>query len=118
MFFAVLPPTVSEPDLCLFLQVVIPAAMVLGGVFALGIGLSLKSQFQKPATGGEALVGQEGDARSVVTRRGGSVFVAGSHWSAVAGMGTEIPAGRRVKVTAVAGLVLTVVAVEEDPGGS
>jgi membrane-bound serine protease (ClpP class) len=99
-----------EPELRLSLQVIIPVVLVVGGFFALGAWLSLKSQFRKPATGAGGLIGQEGDARSPVNRSGGSVFVAGTHWNAVAD--TEIPVGRRVKVIAVTGMVLTVAEVK------
>ena len=100
-----------EPELRLSLQVIIPVVLVVGGFFVAGTWLSLKSQFRKPVSGAAGLIGQEGDARSLVTGNDGSVFVAGTHWNAVAE--ADIPIGHRVKVTAVTGMVLTVVEVEK-----
>jgi len=61
---------------------------------------------RRPVSGAEGLVGQEGDARTAITRDGGTAFVAGAHWNAVAD--TEIPSGRRVKVVAIKQMTLKV----------
>lgn len=99
-----------DPALRVSLQVIVPVVAVVGGFFALAVWLSLRSQFRKPATGSAGLVGQEGDARTVVDANDGTVFVAGTHWHAVAGV--DIPAGSKVRVTAVNGMTLTVEALE------
>ena len=61
---------------------------------------------RRPVSGAEGLVGQEGDARTLITPNGGTAFVAGAHWNAVAD--AEIPAGRRVKVVAVKQMIVKV----------
>ncbi len=59
--------------------------------------------------GFQGLVGEEGDALSDVGPQGGEVFVHGEYWRARAA--APIPRGARVRVTAVDGLLATVVAV-------
>ncbi len=99
-----------DPALRVSLHVIVPMVAVVGGFFAVGVWLSLRSQFRKAVTGSAGLIGLEGDARTVVDANDGTVFVAGTHWHAVAG--TEIPAGSKVRVTAVNGMTLTVEALE------
>lgn len=95
-----------DPAMRVSLQVVIPVVLITGAFFALGVWLSLKAMIRRPVSGSEGLVGQEGDARTLITREGGTAFVGGAHWSAVAD--TEIPAGRRVEVIAVKQMILKV----------
>jgi membrane-bound serine protease (ClpP class) len=52
-------------------------------------------------------VGEEGEAMSDIGPDGGRVFVHGEYWSGRAE--TPVPQGVRVRVTAVEGLLLTVV---------
>ena len=58
-------------------------------------------------TGAPGLVGEEGEAMSEVGPDGGQVFVHGESWRARAA--APVPRGARVRVTAVEGLLLTVV---------
>ena len=95
-----------DPAMRVSLQVIIPVVLITGAFFALGVWLSLKAMVRRPVSGVEGLVGQEGDARTAITRDGGTAFVAGAHWNAVAD--TEIPAGRRMKVVAVKQMTLKV----------
>jgi len=95
-----------DPAMRLSLQVIIPVVLITGAFFALGVWLSLKSMIRRPVSGIEGLIGQQGDARTAITRDGGTAFVAGTHWNAVAD--TEIPAGRRVKIVAVKQMTLKV----------
>ncbi|MDD5678991.1 MAG: nodulation protein NfeD [Kiritimatiellae bacterium] len=95
-----------DPAMRVSLQVIIPVVLVTGAFFALGVWLSLKAMVRQPVSGAQGLIGQEGDARTVITRDSGSVFVAGAHWNAVADM--DIPSGRRVKVVAVRQMTLKV----------
>lgn len=95
-----------DPAMRVSLQVIIPVVLITCTFFALGVLLSLKAMVRRPVSGAEGLVGQEGDARTVISRDGGTAFVAGAHWNAVAD--TEIPAGRRVKVVAVKQMTLKV----------
>ncbi|MBU0715767.1 MAG: nodulation protein NfeD [Verrucomicrobia bacterium] len=95
-----------DPAMRVSLQVIIPVVLITGAFFALGVWLSLKAMLRRPVSGVEGLVGQEGNARTVITRDGGTAFVTGAHWNAVAD--TEIPAGRRVKVVAIKQMTLKV----------
>ena len=95
-----------DPAMRLSLQVIIPVVLITGTFFALGVWLSLKSMIRRPVSGIEGLVGQEGDARTAITSNGGTAFVAGTHWNAVAD--TEISVGRRVKVVTVKQMTLKV----------
>jgi membrane-bound serine protease (ClpP class) len=64
--------------------------------------------------GAPALVGESGDALSDVGPAGGQVFVHGEYWQARSAV--AIPRGARVRVAAVDGLTLTVVAVDRAAG--
>jgi membrane-bound serine protease (ClpP class) len=96
----------ADPAMRVSLQVIIPVVLITSAFFALGVWLSLKAMIRRPVSGVEGLVGQEGDARTAINRDGGTAFVAGAHWNAVAD--AEIPAGRRVKVVAVKQMTLKV----------
>jgi membrane-bound serine protease (ClpP class) len=61
-----------------------------------------------PALGAPALLGASAEALSPVGPDGGEVFLHGEYWQARSA--TPIPAGTRVRVTAVEGLTVTVVA--------
>ena len=98
-----------DPAMRVSLQVIIPVVLITGAFFALGVWLSLKAMIRRPVSGAEGLVGQEGNARTAITRDGGTVFVAGAHWNAMAD--TEIPASCHVKVVAVKQMTLKVEAV-------
>jgi membrane-bound serine protease (ClpP class) len=95
-----------NPALRASLEVIIPVVVVTGAFFTIGVVLSIRGLRRKPSSGSPALVGQEGDARTVVNRDGGRVFVAGAHWSAFSD--AEIPEGRKVRVVAVKGMTLKV----------
>ena len=55
-----------DPALHASLQVIIPVVLVTGAFFVVGVYLSIRSLRRKPTTGGDALVGQEGDARTPI----------------------------------------------------
>ncbi len=95
-----------DPALRASLQVIVPVVLVTAAFFIVGIYLSIRALRRRPASGGEALVGQEGDARTPVDRNGGSVFVAGAHWSASSD--EPIAEGRPVRVIEVKGMSLKV----------
>jgi membrane-bound serine protease (ClpP class) len=61
--------------------------------------------------GASALVGAEGSALSDIGPAEGEAFVRGEYWQARSA--APVPRGARVRVTAVAGLTVTVVAVDE-----
>jgi membrane-bound serine protease (ClpP class) len=95
-----------DPALHASLQVIIPVVLVTGTFFIVGIYLSIRALRRKPASGGSALVGQEGDARTPIDAKSGSVFVAGAHWNAFSD--GEIAEGKRVRVVEVKGMSLKV----------
>jgi membrane-bound serine protease (ClpP class) len=95
-----------DPALHASLQVIIPVVAVTGAFFIVGIYLSIRALRKRPASGGSALVGQEGDARTPIDAKGGRVFVAGAHWSAFSD--AEIAEGTRIRVIAVKGMSLKV----------
>ncbi|MFH1478109.1 MAG: nodulation protein NfeD [Verrucomicrobiota bacterium] len=95
-----------DPAMRVSLQVIIPVVLVTGAFFAIGIWLSLKAMIRRPVSGIEGLISQEGDARTAINRDGGTAFVAGAHWNAVADM--DIAAGDRVRVVEVRQMTLKV----------
>jgi membrane-bound serine protease (ClpP class) len=95
-----------DPSLHASLQVIIPVILVTGAFFAIGVVLSVKALRRKPSSGGTALVGQEGDARTPISKNGGRVFVAGTHWNALSD--ADILEGKNVRVVAVKGMTLKV----------
>jgi membrane-bound serine protease (ClpP class) len=95
-----------DPARRVSLSVIIPVVLAVGGSCAVAVWLSLRSQFRTPVSGAAALIGQEGDARTAIRAKGGTVFVAGAHWNAVAV--EEIPMGKRVRVTGVNRMTLAV----------
>lgn len=95
-----------DPAMRASLQVIIPVVAVTAAFFVIGVWLSIKTLRTKPFSGDKGLLGQEGDARTLVNKDGGRVFVAGTHWSAWSE--TEIPEGTKIKVVEVKGMTLKV----------
>jgi membrane-bound serine protease (ClpP class) len=95
-----------NPAMRASLEVIIPALIVTGAFFVIGVVLSIRSQHKRPTTGSVALVDMEGDARTAVNRDGGRVFVDGTHWSAFSD--EEIAQGAKIRVVAVKGMTLKV----------
>jgi membrane-bound serine protease (ClpP class) len=88
--------------------VVWPTPIVLGlllGLMAWNVARSRRAPLQ---LGAPALVGERGEALSAIGPQAGEAFVHGEYWQARSG--EPIPQGARVRVTAVDGLVVTVVA--------
>ena len=81
---------------------------VLAAALVLMLGrLAIRAQRQPPATGAEAMVGEQGHALAPIAPGAfGQVSVHGEIWRATSG--ASIAAGDRVRVTAVNGLTLTV----------
>ena len=84
------------------------ALAALLGVMAWKVGASRRRRL---VLGPQGLVNEVGSALSDLGPDGGEVFVHGEYWRAKAG--EAIPRGSRVRVVAVDGLLLTVVAVRE-----
>ncbi len=95
-----------DPAMRASLQVIIPVVLVTAAFFIIGVWLSIKTLRTKPFSGDKGLLGQEGDARTLVNKDGGRVFVAGTHWSAWSE--TEITEGSKVRVIETKGMVLKV----------
>lgn len=95
-----------DPALRVSLRVIIPAIVVVGAFFIVGVVLSIRALRKRPTIGDVSLIGQEGDARTPIGPAGGRVFVAGAHWNAVSA--TEIAEGRKIRVVGVKGMTLTV----------
>lgn len=92
-------------------QVPLPSiiGIPIGLAVIIGIGMRkvLQSRHLQPTTGQEGLLGATGTVK-VALEPQGSVFVWGERWTATSEDGEPIPAGERVKVTAVDGFRLTV----------
>jgi membrane-bound serine protease (ClpP class) len=89
-----------------------PIAVALAlGFMAYKVAAARRGPLQLGAPG---LVGTAGEALSEVGPAGGEVFVHGEYWHARSGM--PIPKGARVRVVAVDGLTVTVVADQAQTG--
>jgi membrane protein implicated in regulation of membrane protease activity len=80
--------------------------LVTAAFFVIGVWLSLKTLHKKPFSGDKGLLGQEGDARTLINKDGGSAFINGAHWNAWSD--TEISQGAKVVVVGVKGMKLKV----------
>lgn len=83
----------------------IPVAIAL--VLAFAVRKAWQARRAKPVTGEEGLLGSIGTVK-VALEPQGSVLVWGERWQATSASGQPIPAGERVRVTAVEGLHLKV----------
>ncbi len=86
--------------------VIIPAVVTTLLFFLFAVGLGLRAQRRKTATGDKGMVGERGRAVTPVGPAGGQVFVHSEYWRATAA--EEIPAGAAVEVVAANGLGVTV----------
>ncbi|MCC7368919.1 MAG: nodulation protein NfeD [Chloroflexi bacterium] len=103
----------AAPWITLSAWTVVGVTATMAGFFLVVARLVSRSQHLKPAAGAEALIGQVGRVRSPLTPAG-MVFVDGALWEATAeGGGDPIPAGARVEVLALDGLLLRVRPVRE-----
>lgn len=93
------------PALRVSLKVMIPTVIITTLFFVAIIGLAVKAQMRKPATGAEGMLGQEGDAVTPVHEEG-KVFIKGEYWNAFSKH--PIEEGERVKVTGMKGLTIKV----------
>ena len=90
--------------------VIIPTVGAMAGLVVWAVSAGVREMMRPPVTGPESMVGRVAVARSALGPAGGSdgqVQVDGEIWRAVAD-GGAIPAGERVRVTAVEGLTLKV----------
>ena len=113
--------TRDVPGIRVGYNVILPVVIALV-VIVLGLGrLALQAQRQPSAAGTDALIGAEGRALTALTpMQPGQISVHGEIWHAVSDR--PIPAGRRLRVRAAAGLTLRVEPADIDtpdmPGGT
>jgi membrane-bound serine protease (ClpP class) len=94
-----------DPALRVSLKVMIPALIVISLFFAGIMSLVLKAQMRKRRTGGEGMIGAEGDAVTDIHEMG-KVFVHGEYWNAWSDRAVE--RGKKVRVIEVASLKLKI----------
>ena len=112
----------SAPGVHVSPWVLVAMAVLVTAFFTVAVRAAMRLRNQPPVTGGiERLLGATGTVVGDGLHPEGVVRVAAEEWRAVADAGAEIPAGTRVRVTAVDGLEVTVEPVGHDetsPAGS
>jgi membrane-bound serine protease (ClpP class) len=112
----------SVPDVHVSPWVLVAMAALVSVFFTIVVRAALRLRRQPPVTGGiERLLGATGTVVGEGLHPEGVVRVAAEEWRAVAAAGAELPAGTRVRVSAIEGLQLTVELVGDDeasPAGS
>ena len=93
------------------LSVIIPTAIVFTLFFFLAAYFALKAHKKKITTGQKGLVGETGTAKTTVGPDGGSVFIHGEYWNAVAE--NEIEPSSKIRVVDVSGMEIKVEKVEK-----
>jgi membrane-bound serine protease (ClpP class) len=86
--------------------VILPTVGAMGGLVAWAVSAGVRAMMKRPETGSAGMIGRVAVARSALGPEG-QVQVDGEIWRAVS-EGGVIPAGEKVRVTAVDGLTLTV----------
>jgi membrane-bound serine protease (ClpP class) len=86
--------------------VILPTVGAMAGLVAWAVSAGVRAMMKRPVTGSEGMIGRVAVARSALGPEG-QVQVDGEIWRAVS-EGGAIPAGEKVRVTAVDGLTLTV----------
>jgi membrane-bound serine protease (ClpP class) len=94
-----------EPALRASLGIILPLTIVTSLLFAVAVGLSIRTLRSRPTTGREGMVGLKGTACSPLAPRG-TVEIRGEIWWALAD--ETIPEGQMVEVVGVEGLLLKV----------
>ena len=94
-----------DPALRVSMKVMIPALIVISLFFAGVMSLVLKAQMRKRRTGGEGMIGTEGEAVTDIHEMG-KVFVHGEYWNAWSDRAVE--KGKKVRVVEVAALKLKI----------
>ncbi len=94
-----------DPALRLSLQVMIPAVIVVSLFFIGVIFLAVKAQMRRPHTGGEGMIGMNGETVTDI-EKSGKIFVNGEYWNAFSK--EPIAKGKKVRVVAISGLLAEV----------
>jgi membrane-bound serine protease (ClpP class) len=92
-------------------SVLIPAVASITLFFVFAVGKGISAQRRTPATGVPGLLDKIGEARTDVDSSGGTVYVAGEHWTATSDV--PIGKGRSVRVVSVDRQALKVAPVEK-----
>lgn len=87
-------------------SIIISATAITSALFLFAIGMGLKAQRLKHATGAEILIGKVGESFQDLNPRG-QILIEGDVWNAESASGL-INKGERVKVTGIKGLTLVV----------
>jgi membrane-bound serine protease (ClpP class) len=87
--------------------VIVPVALAMAGFFGFVVAKALAMRHLPPAQGVEAVVGREGVVLAGGLNPEGVVRVAAEEWKATTDSGS-VPAGAKIRVTRLDGLVLTV----------
>jgi membrane-bound serine protease (ClpP class) len=90
-----------EPYMRLSWSVILPTVLLTALFFVFAVAKVMKAHQQRPTTGGEGLVGEEGSADSDIMPEG-KVFVRGEYWDAESS--ERIMKGEKVVVVAMEGL--------------
>lgn len=98
--------TTEFPYKGISLSVIIPTVIVFTLFFFISAYLALKTHRRKITTGIAGLKGEIAVAKTVIDPRGGTVFVHGELWNAVAE--SEIAKGKRVRIIDVDNMILRV----------
>ena len=93
------------PEMRIRLSTALSLAVPFSLITVFLVSLVVKARANKVITGGEGMIGETGVASSEIAPEG-RIFVRGEYWNAVST--TPVPAGTRVRVTAIEGLRLTV----------
>jgi membrane-bound serine protease (ClpP class) len=93
------------PEMRVKLATALALAIPFAAITILLVSLVVKARANKVITGREGMIGETGVATSALVPDG-MVFVRGEYWNAVSP--APLPAGSRVRVTAIEGLRLTV----------
>jgi membrane-bound serine protease (ClpP class) len=96
----------NEPPLRISVTLILTVTALTAAFFAFAVGAGVRAQGRRVQTGREALIGAIGTTRSELAPLG-TVFLMGELWKAETAF-ADIPAGRRVRVVGVSGLLLDV----------
>lgn len=95
----------KTPSVQVSLSVILPAVLATAGFFAFAIGLGIKAQKQKAATGQKGMIGETGEVIKTINLEG-QIAVHGEIWKAIAD--EKINKGTAVKVIGINGLTVKV----------
>ena len=104
-----------SPEMRIHWSTAIALALPFSAITMFLVSLAVRARRNKVETGQEGMVGETGAAITALAPEG-KVFVHGEYWDAIAS--EPLPAGTKVRVTAVRRLKLTVEPISPENGGS